>query len=330
MSCTTESGGCSGSSVCKFEWRILRTLGRMTQTACWDVQAHGQCHARSVLLGKCGCLTSGVALCCGLDIARLCPIGGMLCAHFEGLQSVHMHCVSLSQVRVVLVQLRGKLAWRHPDLLGCVVLLLLDILAKFWGDRSWWRGHAVDRGRGCGGVGIVLCCSVDVEALSPVEGLPCPLFKVPVCTVKALSWARVFWVISRQKALLLHPDLPGTRCASLARCSCRVLRSSEVLARMRGRWKEGWIGWVAKLSKTILVRLRGIWVALHSDLLGFSRTTNAQYFYQVWGRSGVLARVCGRWKFGWCVVWLSLVRCHVHSRAPGKSGCRSAASAPWL
>ena len=95
------------------------------------MQAHGQCHAQSVLLGKCGCLTSGVALRCGLDIARLCPIEGMLCAHFEGLRSVRVRCVSLSQVRVVLVQLRGKLAWWHPDSLGCVVLLLLDILAEF-------------------------------------------------------------------------------------------------------------------------------------------------------------------------------------------------------
>ena len=95
------------------------------------MQAHGQCHAQSVLLGKCGCLTSSVALHCRLDIARLCPIGGVLCARFEGLQSVHMCCVSLSQVKVVLVQLRGKLAWRHPDSLGCVILLLLDILAKF-------------------------------------------------------------------------------------------------------------------------------------------------------------------------------------------------------
>ena len=55
----------------------------------------------------------------------------MLCAHFEGLRSVRVRCVSLSQVRVVLVQLRGKLAWWHPDSLGCVVLLLLDILAEF-------------------------------------------------------------------------------------------------------------------------------------------------------------------------------------------------------
>ena len=74
---------------------------------------------------------SGVALHCGLDIARLCSIGGVLCARFEGLRSVRVRCVSLSQVRVDLVQLRGKLAWRHPDSLGCVVLLLLDILAKF-------------------------------------------------------------------------------------------------------------------------------------------------------------------------------------------------------
>ncbi|KAH9983262.1 hypothetical protein BJV77DRAFT_1043771 [Russula vinacea] len=90
--------------------------------------------------------------------------------------------------------------------------------------------------------GIVLSCRDDVEALSPVEGLPCPLFEVPACAVKAPSRAREFWVILRGKALPMRPDSPGTRRASLARCSCRVLRSSELLARTRGRWKEGWIG----------------------------------------------------------------------------------------
>ena len=41
---------------------------------------------------------------------------------------------------------------------------------------------------------------------------------------------------------------------------------------------------MAKLSKTVLVRLRGIRVPLRSDSLGFSRTTNARYFYRVWGQ----------------------------------------------
>ena len=67
-----------------------------------------------------------------------------------------------------------------------------------------------------------------------------------------------------------------------------------------------------------------------SDSLGIHRTTNARYFYRVWGRSEQLAGVsgCSVLGVGW-VVWLRWLS-HARRRATGLSGQRSAASGSGL
>ena len=79
-----------------------------------------------------------------------------------------------------------------------------------------------------------------------------------------------------------------------------------------------------------LERLPGIEGLQHSDLLGIHRTTNAWYFYQIWGQSEQSARVSGRSVLGvgW-VVWLRWLS-HARRRATGLLGQCSAASGSGL
>ena len=79
-----------------------------------------------------------------------------------------------------------------------------------------------------------------------------------------------------------------------------------------------------------LERLPGIEGLQCSNSLGIHRTTNAQYFYQVQGRSEQSARVsgCSVLGVGW-VVWLRWLS-HAHRRATGLLGQRSTASGSGL
>ena len=98
-------------------------------------------------------------------------------------------------------------------------------------------------------LGVILCCGVDVTALSPIGGVLCLSPKYPHMLWESwlLRWMGCCsMVLGLLRGILtsLYPDSLGSRCKTIAQYSCWVSGRSEQLARACGQWMEGmdWLG----------------------------------------------------------------------------------------